>query len=148
MTHFQDHTPWNYIGPIAGDPVRAIGWLSNEHPYETGSVSEEFYRHLKVLFEKPWQPMVFMGYHECDLCQFDGMKGCNNLFIPASGFLFVAPELILHYITAHHYRPPQEFQDAVVKCSSTRSMEYKRQFLQNGGSILVAPSATNSGSND
>lgn len=146
MSHFQNHAPWDRIGLIAGDPIRAIGWLSKEQSYETGAVTEQFYRHLKMLLENPWQPIVFMGYHECELCQFDGMKGGNNLFIPASGFLFVVPELILHYITAHHYCPPQDFQDAVLKCTSTRSMEYKRAFLQNGGRVLVAPRDTISGS--
>jgi hypothetical protein len=29
--------------------------------------------------------------------------------------MYVAPRMILHYILAHSYRPPQEFLDAVAK---------------------------------
>lgn len=140
MTHYQDHSSWDYAGVSANHSLRAVGWLSREHVFDTGTVTAEFYHHLKHLFIDPWQPMIFMGLHSCELCQFDGPAGIKNLFIPSSGFLFVAPELILHYITAHHYCPPLPFQEAVLQYSSTHSIDYKKQFLENGGRHLLRPS--------
>jgi hypothetical protein len=32
----------------------------------------------------------------------------------ADGVTFVAPVLILHYVTEHHYLPPPQFVDAVL----------------------------------
>ncbi len=78
------------------------------------------------------------GFHKCELCQFEGeVAGGTNLFVPGDGVLFVCPELILHYINAHGYQPPQSFCDAVMACPDTRSSEYKRLFLDNGGRILM-----------
>ena len=63
--------------------------------------------------------------------------GSNNLFVPADGFLFVAPSTIIHYIDSHGYSPPIEFQRAVLECPEMRSMHYLKAILENGPSGLV-----------
>jgi hypothetical protein len=40
-------------------------------------------------------------------------------------------------MNAHQYRPPEAFCQAVLRCPDTRSMEYKRLFLANGGREMV-----------
>ena len=57
----------------------------------------------------------------------DGVAlGASNLFVPTSEVLFVAPSLVVHYIDAHQYRPPDSFLDAVDGCAEMRSLEYLR----------------------
>jgi hypothetical protein len=36
----------------------------------------------------------------------------------ANGITYVAPVLVLHYVVAHKYLPPQEFIDAVTNAAS------------------------------
>ena len=137
MTTYPDLDPLPYFGAECADSLRAIGWLGSGHRFTKGPISADTYDRLKQLLVNPFQPLVAFGFHTCDLCQFEGESGSANLFVPADGFLFVCPELILHYINAHHYQPPQAFCDAVMICPDTRSVEYKRSFLVNGGRKLM-----------
>jgi hypothetical protein len=85
--------------------------------------------------------VVASGSHTCDLCMYEGeAKSASNLFIPGDGFLFVCPELIVHYMNAHAYAPPQKFCQAVLACPPMRSVEYLKAVLANGGRILVQAS--------
>lgn len=128
-----------------GFPCVAMGWLGPQSVFPTGPVAPAFFGTLMELLREPWQPAVFAGYHDCELCQFSGgpprvsfgeaqiSVGCNNLFVPCeSGELFVAPSLIAHYIDAHHYQPPARFVSAVTKCPPMRSMAYLRALLACG----------------
>lgn len=54
------------------------------------------------------------------------------MFIPGDGILYVAPSLILHYLDAHGYQAPVEFQSAVMNCPPMRSMNYLKAILKNG----------------
>jgi hypothetical protein len=79
-----------------------------------------------------------MGVHECNLCQFAGeASSAANLFFPHEDRIYVCPELIAHYINAHHYQPPTIFWDAVRTCPPMASMDYKRLLLKCGGGILL-----------
>ena len=45
-----------------------------------------------------------------------GTTGNGEIRIDANdGITYVAPVLILHYVSEHHYAPPQQFVDAVLK---------------------------------
>ena len=138
MTTFSDLDQLPYFGKEAATFLRAVGWLGRERPYRQGPTSPEVYNRLQKLLEKPFQPFVVAGFHKCELCQFEGeVTGGDNLFVPGDGVLFVCPKSILHYINAHGYKPPEVFCDAVLACPDTRSGEYKRLFLDNGGRILM-----------
>jgi len=39
---------------------------------------------------------------------------------------------VVHYISAHWYRPPQNFIDAVLKCPSIDTINCKKALLENG----------------
>jgi len=54
------------------------------------------------------------------------LLGSHNIYIPGDKFIYCAPSLILHYILDHRYRPPEEFSEAVLKCPSPRSPEYRQ----------------------
>lgn len=64
--------------------------------------------------------------------------GVFNLFIPGDGVLYVAPSLILHYMDAHGYGPPKEFQASVMSCPPMRSMDYLKAVLKNGPKGFMA----------
>jgi hypothetical protein len=137
MTYFADLSPCDYFGAEHSDVLRATGWLSDTEAFRIGPTPIPVFEKLKSLLHDPWQPMVFGGVHACELCQFDGPLGYANLFVPATSCIYVCPELIVHYVAAHRYLPPQEFQDALLNCPDTRSMDFKKLLLASGGRSLV-----------
>jgi hypothetical protein len=94
---------------------------------------------MKVLFLHGWQSVpggvkpTFLAQHAHSVVQ----VGVTNVWIPADGFLYVAPSLVLHYIDAHGYSPPFEFQAAVVACPPMRQMDYLKAILKNGPKGIV-----------
>lgn len=138
MAYFEDLSPCTYFEGLTGQLI-SIGWLAPGFDYETGDVSKEFFEALFNMLKKPWQPYAFAGREPCRLCKFThGMPsltylgekvsiGANNLFLPDGGKAFVAPSLVIHYIDSHGYKPPAEFQAAVLRESSTSPIEmYKK----------------------
>lgn len=132
---FNDLAPCDYFGQHA-DVLRAVGWLEAGRPYVRGPIANGFFEALVRLLVNPWEPVTFAGQMHCGFCRFSGgptqltlrgstiQMGATNLFVPASGFAFVAPSLIAHYVDAHEYCPPIEFQEAVLACHEMRSMAY------------------------
>ena len=138
MTWYADLSPWTYVND---DPrLIAIGWLERGKPFATVEVDRHVFEALREMRKDPWQPFVFAGPHECDLCRFEGEKGMTNLFIPAAGVIYVCPELIVHYINSHGYAPPDVFCRAVLACPPMRSMQYLRLISSCGGARLLRPS--------
>ena len=136
MKHLKSYEKCNYF-PFDCENLIAIGWLSEESKFTNASVSNDFYDKLCDLVKDPWQPVVSMGIHLCELCQFNPPGFSKNIFIPHEGKIYVCPEAIVHYIAAHWYKPPQIFIDAVMNCPEMRSMEYKKAILANGGRGLI-----------
>jgi hypothetical protein len=142
--HYPDLSPCDHFPFDSQGKVVAVGWLESGQPYRDEEISREFVERLAELSSNPWQPFVAMGVHQCGFCRLTGGPGSfphggssiaigvSNVFIPGDGFLYVAPSLILHYMDAHGYAPPDEFQAAVVRCPAMRSMEYLKAVLANG----------------
>lgn len=115
----RDLDPIDYF-PVGDDiPLQAIGWLGKELEFQTGRVSQQFFDKLCELAENPWQPFIAAGFHTCELCQFPFFeyisRETSNLFIPLNGVIYVMPSLILHYINAPYYLPPEKFIEAVMQ---------------------------------
>lgn len=136
MTHIADLAPCNDLRLDAAKvPVLAVGWLDDAHPYTRGSVDRDDFDTLISLLANPWQPFVSAGRHACPFCRFSGgparvgevTMGSANLFVPAEACVYVAPSLILHYIDAHGYAPPDAFWEAVRACPPMRSMAYLKR---------------------
>ncbi len=138
---YADLTKCDYFGKEHAETLTAVGWLENGKTYQTNKIPKSIYEKLCEFNKNPWSFSAFMGFHQCDLCQFQfehqGEKGINNLFVPQSGKIYVCPELITHYINAHFYCPPREFLEAVFTCPPMRSMEYHKKMLENGGRELI-----------
>lgn len=107
-----------------------MGWLEAEHPFPTGVVEDWVVRKLAKLLRKPYQPMCYLGWHDCSLC--GGAQSTANLWLPGEGCNYVAPEMILHYIVAHEYAPPEPFLKAVRECPSMGSSDYHERLNANG----------------
>jgi hypothetical protein len=129
VTWFEDQSPCDYFGDQFVNCLSAVGWLERTRPFRTGVVDPDVYAKLNVLLSDPWQPVVSCGFHVCDLCLYEGPRGTNNLFVPASNVALVCPELIGHYMNAHGYLPPDEFCAAVLTCPPMRSMPYMKALL-------------------
>jgi hypothetical protein len=105
----------------AGDHVRAVGWLSPGEPFPQGDVPTEFVARLHD-FARLWSEStdalgwgVFLGYHTCEFCWQYNAGG--NFGVPDGAVLFVAPQMIVHYVEAHRYAPPPEFIRAVLRAA-------------------------------
>src|ERR1043165_5309086 len=114
MTAYRD---LERIDLFEGPGFLAVGWLERDTSFPTGLTPASVFQRLEVLLADPFQPVVSAGKHACTLCQFKSERsGSINLFVPGNGVIYVCPELVLHYINAHHYAPPTEFCDAVLQC--------------------------------
>lgn len=112
----------------SGSHIRAIGWLENGHTFSTSSKTAWLWRVMtrwrfqfafRAHARSAWQPVCFMGVHMCDLCppnQWEKFAGSSNVWIPTTDCVFVAPELVAHYVSAHDYQPPPAFVAAVLTC--------------------------------
>jgi hypothetical protein len=96
------------------DPVatgRSIGWLEKGYYFQTGNTPWRFLRKLRWLSRDIKNPM--WGFHKCEFCGW--AKGNGEIHVVgADGITYVAPQLVVHYIATHKYRPPQQFIDAAV----------------------------------
>jgi len=118
----------------AGPKVRAVGWLGNyngllgrfgaQHRFTVGEVDIVIVDTLRDHIRNAWQPIQAFGFHSCEFCQDPHATGGWNIWIPTRSLIYVAPELIVHYIEAHRYLPPYEFIDAVMRCPPQNSDEF------------------------
>ena len=124
--------------PLGHSGILAVGWLEFDHAYAKGEVGEEFAHALAGLLVDPWQAAPPARFHRCDFCRFSwgpvfvsvaGLSiqiGNRILFVPDGPRLFAAPSMILHYVDAHEYAPPVEFQQAVLRCPTMKSPAYEK----------------------
>ena len=126
MAHFADLDTTTQIA--RGPHVRAIGWLSVKHPHPKGPSSEAFIDRLRALCERWGESVralhwpVAGGPHTCELC--NDFCAAGNVGVPAGTALFVAPEMVAHYVEKHGYLPPQEFVDAVLASPTPGTADY------------------------
>ena len=113
-----------------------MGWLDNAHAYTRGNVDDALIEKMRQLASKPVE--LYRGFHVCQLCieppnlvkeyvtnravldpecswarWLDGRKSNGEIRVSLAGTTFAAPVLIVHYIEAHRYLPPEEFLRAV-----------------------------------
>jgi hypothetical protein len=113
----------------SGDHVRAIGWLHPDHTYTKGEVPAQFLARLKEFAARSGDSAralyfgAFGGFHTCEFC--GQAHGIGNLGVPSGDLLFVAPEMVVHYIEQHGYKPPAEFVAAVFQSPLPDTEEYQ-----------------------
>ena len=133
MAWFADLSSCTYFGEANASFLYSVGWLERGKSFSTGTVDSEVVTKLAEFIKNPVQPLIFAGCHHCDLClPICKITSHKNVFIPASGLLFVCPEAIVHYIIAHSYKPPEEFCEAVLASPPIQSHRYLDALVANG----------------
>jgi hypothetical protein len=127
MAHFEDLSPYAY-GYKQGDPgVVHVGWLSDKHEYTKGRVPDHLVEILVKLSTNLEE--LYRGLHICELCERpDELKGKSyneqwawamqrssngEIRITEGEVTYAAPQLIVHYILEHGYKPPDVFLEAL-----------------------------------
>lgn len=125
MPFFEDLSTYEY-GPAGdGGDVRNVGWLGNGHDFHIGEVPDGFADRLaRLVVSHPVNRT--RGWQECPFCageypiriDVDGERralGDAEIRVSgAGGRIYAAPTLVVHYVNAHGYRPPEEFIEAVM----------------------------------
>lgn len=161
MAWFADLSPCTYFTWPPPPALSAVGWLSCEHEYPVGPVQPFVVARLQQLLKMPFCPWLYLGYHFCEFCpesrpeappdvirrgRFadwktdlattivrDRCAGTRNLLVPGEREVYACPELIVHYIGAHGYAPPEEFCHALLHCPPIPSIDYFRRLLRVDG---------------
>jgi hypothetical protein len=140
--HYTDLSTYTYISekgkPISADisPALNIGWLDDIHPCPHIEPTLEFVSRLFDFCRTPIN--TTLGFHECPFCNDDpktyleiekeGQRvslGHAEIWIfGPDGKSYAAPTLIYHYVTQHHYAPPDEFVHAVLVAPLPDTPEY------------------------
>jgi len=125
--YFPDLTPYEYARTRPQATVLNVGWLSAAHAFSSGTADERLVNALQRLVASPVN--LRRGFHLCEFCPNLSMKmyprppgtsGNGEIRVAArNGVIYVAPVLVLHYVVAHGYLPPQEFIDAAIDRRST-----------------------------
>ena len=120
MTFFADLSAYRFYTP--GDELN-IGWLDPFHDFPTGPVKAEILEKLKQICTV--SVTQTRGFHICKFCEVgrpetfaaNGKKymlgSAEVRVFGRDGTVFAAPNLILHYILQHNYRPPTAFLEAI-----------------------------------
>jgi hypothetical protein len=139
MAFIADLAPYDYHG-AAPDGI-AVGWLEEVQPFRTGGCPEDVRNRLAELAEHPVRLM--RGWHHCQFCwtaagapgradhnphlivsHLDVARGNGELWLTtADGTNYVAPTLVVHYLDAHAYMPPQAFIAAVREGTRTGGLD-------------------------
>jgi hypothetical protein len=133
MTYFKDLTNYTYGAGLfpAGNN---IGWLGRGHAFPTATPDEETLDLLWLFCSISVRQT--RGFHTCEFClggrpRFFERKGQRLRLGTAEmrvfswdGRIYAAPNLVYHYVSAHHYKPPDEFLDTLRKGPRPPSQEY------------------------
>src|SRR5215470_17912081 len=120
MSYFEDMTDYEYANSVFNRPgTKNVGWLTSGQDFNKAYPDED-------LLDMIWDYCAISvaqtrGIHECEFCpphasNIAERKGQKILLGSAEirvfsekGDIYAAPNLIYHYVSIHHYRPPEEF---------------------------------------
>ncbi|MEV0132666.1 hypothetical protein AB0H83_29920 [Dactylosporangium sp. NPDC050688] len=109
---YPDLSPYTYYAfPL---PMVNVGWLGTARGIPAGPPPDATaVQHLRAASRRLSQ--VMLGVHHCDWCPrgaaYQG-NGEYHYYAP-DGTVYAAPEMLLHYVEAHGYHPPQVFLDCL-----------------------------------
>lgn len=69
-----------------------------------------------------------MGFHVCEYCQDETSSGHVRVSF-SSGRTWEMPDMILHYVADHDFRPPDEFMKDVLSGHVTSGGRYQTKSL-------------------
>jgi len=135
MAYMEDLSNYGYADSVFSRPgTKAIGWLARGHEFPRMAPEEEI---LELLWQYCSISVALMrGGHDCEFCPSGSARqalrhGEERLLGVAEirvfsrdGQIYAAPTLIYHYAAVHHYRPPDEFLEALRAGSRPPSQAY------------------------
>jgi hypothetical protein len=151
--YFRDLQPYRYGLPVELPAVVTVGWLSSSNAFPIGEVSQDVLDGIKHLLSAN-RINKMRGYHLCEFCPhpepitvelLEGplILGSAEIWIASNDIsrIYAAPDLIYHYVSAHHYLPPGEFLAAVAGAKSCggwnpskeREKQIQAAFASSGG---------------
>ena len=111
VTYIPDFTDMT----VPGGPVRVelwIGWLGSEVelPGATDPVTLD-----ALLAAKTWTqiPDGEMGAHTCEIC--GRADGHGRFYVDDFNCRYILPNLVIHYMTEHAYKLPEEVEQALLE---------------------------------
>lgn len=130
MPYFPDLSSYPNVDPGLGLRVFSVGWLAKGKPFRRGPVPLAFVHELRLLAQHTENPT--RQWHVCEFCErpidiiasnpayetvWESFRsGHAEIHVCAANkTVYCAPDLILHYIAEHQYRPPDEFIEAVLQ---------------------------------
>lgn len=149
MTWFQDGSPCRYFFGLPENRLLSVGWLSSSKTFSKGIIDPSDRNALQILRDQPLprcslrMMSMRLGGHICEFCD-DDSRGYHNVFVPDLALIqvWVFPALLLHYVDAHRYRPPEPFLTAMRACPKIGSKLYFEQLnlcLGRGVNDLLGP---------
>jgi len=129
----QQRTPHD-LDPYQGCPADqflgilplAVGFLGRNGPFETGKMPAAFPPALLPYCQPSATVCHIKANRPCPLCnQLIAGYGSGELRAIGDEELYAAPDLLHHYVTAHHYRPPDEFIDAILHGPGPDTAEHR-----------------------
>jgi hypothetical protein len=134
MAYFEDLSDYAHFRSEYRRGTKNVGWLDSAHEFPKTVPTEE-------LLDLIWQYCKLSvaqtrGIHECEMCASNTshyvlrngqplLLGSAEIRVFAKdGFIYAAPTLIYHYVSVHHYRPPDEFVRALGEGPRPHSREY------------------------
>jgi hypothetical protein len=121
MAHYPDLSKYEYSRdrPLWPRVLLNVGWLGTNQPFPTGDCPRGFIAHLRELAKSP--AALTRGFHQCEFCPRSNdpqqtPRGNGEIRVRGTvRTIYAAPTLIVHYVDAHHYQPPEEFIAAVLR---------------------------------
>jgi hypothetical protein len=134
MAYFEDLSDYAYAPGFVRPGTKAVGWLARGHVFPMTSPDEE-------ILDLMWlycsiSVVVTRGFHDCEFCPgscgYRAERNGERLLLGTAemrvfsrdGTIYAAPTLIYHYVAVHHYKPPDEFLQALRGNPRPPSQEY------------------------
>jgi hypothetical protein len=133
MSYFEDLSDYNY-SQMHRPRTKNVGWLDSAHQFPreppTETLLDLIWGYCKISVAQT------RGIHYCELCAPGDstyvvrngeplLLGTSEIRVfPKDGVIYAAPTLIYHYVSAHHYQPPEEFVKALSESPRPPSQEY------------------------
>jgi hypothetical protein len=135
--YFPDLSPYEYDVAEGDAPALNVGWLDATHPFTKGSPPAGFLDRLRRLSRITVKQM--RGFKVCPFCPElhlllepgnaseqsralyrscleDGRFSSAEIRVSGQdGRIYASPVMLLHYVQAHDYLPPNDFIGAVMQ---------------------------------
>jgi hypothetical protein len=129
VTWYADLTPYVYMEPEPN--TLNVGWLDAAMPFLTGETEAQLVERLRDICRAGINRT--RGLHRCNLCPAPTERtwppepnrvtsdhgeyvvgGAEIRVRDGDGTIYAAPDMIIHYVQAHNYKPPDPFIAAVI----------------------------------